>query len=772
MSTELNPVQRGAVNHEEGPLLVSAGAGSGKTRVLTHRIAHLISDCGVLPWEILAVTFTNKAAKEMLERVERLVGPDAQMVWVRTFHSTCVRLLRFHAELLDFPNDFSIYDQNDSERLTRLVMSELGMDLKSHRPRSYHGRISAAKNDMIGPAEYEATAEAYLERQTAEVYREYQPRLAAAAAMDFDDLLLITLRLFEEHPEILEKYQDKFRYILVDEYQDTNKPQNELILKLGAKHRNVFVVGDSDQSIYRFRGAVLSNILEFGKTFEESSVILLEQNYRSTQNILDAANAVISHNSNRLPKQLRTTKPPGDPIRWFLLSDEREEAEWLASEITRLISEEQYRLSDIEEQYRLSDIAVMYRANAQSRAPETALRGAALKYKVIGAVGFYERMEIRDALAYLRVVANPADEMSLRRVLNVPRRGVGDASLRRLGKWARKQGLSFWEALKNAALAGVSVLARRGINEFLRLMEEARDRLEEGPREVLEFLLTESGYLGELTDVAEGDLISAGRLENLEELLGVASEFSDVGDFLEEVALVSPADLVETPEELAEDLPKVQLMTVHAAKGLEFPVVFLIGMEEGVFPISRALDEALDDSEALAEERRLAYVGITRAKERLYFSSVQRRHLWGTPMYNPPSRFIEDIPDELLEITYSESSSFGGRYFGSSPGEGSSFDAAASANRRRRRRDHYAEQIMSDSRSRTASARGFPRAVAPGALDAEDLSVGCDVSHQRWGEGVVTGIFWVNGEAEVTIMFSGVGEKRLVLSWAQLKRID
>ena len=434
MSAELNPVQHEAVIHGEGPLLVSAGAGSGKTRVLTHRIAHLISDCGVRPWEILAVTFTNKAAEEMLERVERLVGPDAQKVWVRTFHSTCARLLRFNAELLGFPKDFSIYDKDDSERLTRLVLTEMGLDSKTHKPRSYHDRISTAKNDMVGPKEYAALATTDQEIRIAKVYSEYQERLAAAAAMDFDDLLLMALRLFGEHPEVLEKYQDKFRYILVDEYQDTNKPQNELVLRLGELHRNVFVVGDSDQSIYSFRGAAISNILEFDEAFEDASVILLEQNYRSTQNILEAANVVISQNSDRLPKLLWSEKPQGETIGWFASSDEREEADWLASEITRLVREEQYRLGDI---------AVMYRANAQSRVPESALVVAGLDYKIIGAAAFYERLEIRDALAYLRAVVNPSDEMSLRRVLNVPRRGVGAASFRRLGDWAREQGLSF-----------------------------------------------------------------------------------------------------------------------------------------------------------------------------------------------------------------------------------------------------------------------------------------------------------------------------------------
>ncbi len=757
MEYNLNPVQYEAVLHGDGPLLVSAGAGSGKTRVLTCRIAHLISDCGVRPWEILAVTFTNKAAKEMLERVIRLVGPVAESMWVRTFHSSCARILRFNAELLDFHKDFSIYDQADSLRLTRSVMSDL--NIANPKPRGFHGRISTAKNAMIGPYEYEVTAEDYLERQTAKVYSEYQKRLAAAAAMDFDDLLLMTLRLFNEHPDVLENYQDRFCHILVDEYQDTNKPQNELVLKLGAKHRNVFVVGDSDQSIYGFRGAVLSNIQEFDAAFEDASVILLEQNYRSTQNVLSVANSVISFNSDRLPKELWSEKDAGEPVRWFQAYDETEEANWMAEEIRRLITEENYRLGDI---------AVMYRVNVQSRAAESALVAAGLSYEVIGAASFYERKEIRDALSYLRVLLNPTDEVSLRRVINVPRRGVGEKSLQRLSDWAAEHGLTFSHALPSAAEAGVSAGARRGIEDFLTLMEDARDRLEEGPADVIEFLLTKSGYLGELSDEAEDDIIAAGRLENIEELLGTAAEFDATGDFLEQAALVSSADLVTSPAEQAVSDPKVQIMTVHASKGLEFPVVFLLGMEDGLFPISRAVDVPSE----LSEERRLAYVAVTRAQERLYFSSAQRRRLWSDTQFNPPSRFLEELPSDLLLEEASPSlSSYGGYggYGGSNYshyGRSGTGRAPTAAERRERWKSREVERSVSSSRDLQSDSR------PPAGLSAEDLKVGSDVRHPRWGEGVVIDIDELNGEAEATVTFPDVGEKRLLLAWARLTKVD
>ncbi len=731
--------------HDYGPLLVSAGAGSGKTRVLTHRIAHLISERGVHPGKIFAVTFTNKAAQEMLNRVVGLVGPSAARMWIRTFHSACARILRFDAEKIDFPSDFSIYDETDSIRLISLVVADLGMDKKVRKPRAWYDRISSAKNAMVGPVEYAALAENYLERHTAKVYAEYQDRLRNAGAMDFDDLLLNTLRLFVERPDVLESYQDRFIHVLVDEYQDTNKPQNELVLRLGAKHGNVFVVGDSDQSIYSFRGAALSNIMEFDAAFGDASVILLEQNYRSTRNILSVANAVISGNVDRLPKKLWSDKPQGRRIVWYRAADGDDEAAWLIDEVRRLTRSGGYRLGDV---------AVMYRTNAQSRVPESAFLAGGLAYQVVGAAAFYERKEIRDALAFLKCVVNPADEMSLRRVINVPRRGVGERSIQRLSLWSQEHNLSFAEALENAKQADVSPAARRGISSFLDLLGEARERLDEGPAEVLEFLLTKSGYLGELTDDFEQDVLAAGRLENLKELFGAASEFSSVRDFLEQAALVSTSDLVTTPEEQDESEPKVQVLTVHASKGLEFPVVFLLGMEDGLFPFSRALD----DPSGLEEERRLAYVGITRAKDRLYLSSAAERRIWNQTLFHPPSRFLEEIPDALLEEVLSPNLASYGGYGGGRGGRAESL-----AERRRRRRERFVADAAASAPTR---GKGAP----PGGLRATDLKIGSGVLHPQWGEGVVIDVHHEGEEA--TVAFSGVGEKRLLLAWARLSKID
>ena len=627
----LNPAQYDAVLHAGGPLLVSAGAGSGKTRVLTHRIAHLISDRGVSPFAILAITFTNKAAEEMRSRVTELVGPVAERMWVRTFHSACARILRRDGGWLGYPDGFSIYDQSDSVRLTRYVMADLGLDIRRSTPQSVHGRVSAAKNALLGP-------EAYLEsgfgpdpirRQTAKVYTEYQRRLQQAGALDFDDLLTQVVRLFREHPGVLAGYQERFQHVLVDEYQDTNRAQNEIVLMLGAEHRNIFVVGDTDQSIYRFRGASMRNILDFESAFEDTTVILLEQNYRSTQNVLDAANAVIANNLDRHPKRLWTDAERGERIVWYRADDERDEARWVVREIRRLAADG----------YALSDFAVMYRINAQSGVLETALNAEDLPYVVIGATAFYDRREVRDALAYLRAVVNPADEVSLKRVLNVPRRGIGDRSVERLDAWTASTGLPFNEALRRPAEAGVSGGALAGIERFTTLLDEAAGRLVEGPAGVLEFLLTRSGYLEELyEEVTQGSMEAEGRLENLSTLLEGAAEHDQVGEFLEQTALVSPTD------DLDSDTSQVVLLTAHAAKGLEFPVVFLCGLEDGIFP--RA--QAFDDPEQMAEERRLAYVGITRARERLYLSDAERRTMWGSAQYNPESRFLTEIPSELL----------------------------------------------------------------------------------------------------------------------------
>ncbi len=592
-TAELNPDQLDAVVHADGPLLIVAGAGSGKTRVLTHRIAHLIEEQGVSPFRILAITFTNKAADEMRQRVEALVGPVAKKMWVSTFHSACVRILRRDIGALGYPSSFTIYDEADAVRLTGYVLRDLNIDPKRFPARSVHAAISAAKNELVMPDEYAAKASSIYERRIADIYREYQTRLHRAGALDFDDLLTLTVRLFNEHPDVLAHYQERFEHVLVDEYQDTNRAQNEIVLKLAAAHHNVCVVGDSDQSIYRFRAADIRNILEFEQAFPDVTVITLEQNYRSTQTILDAANAVIANNLGRKPKNLWTDQGIGDPIVRYHADDEGDEAQWVAHQIA-LLHDEDHR--------RWGDVAVFYRTNAQSRVLEEHFMRVGIPYKVLGGTRFYDRREVKDAVAYLRAVANPADEVSVKRVVNVPKRGVGDTTVGRVDNWATSHGLSFHDALRGADESGVSVAAQRGIASFLALLDEARGMLDEGPGPVLERLLEGSGYLKELQ--AEHSVEAEGRLENLAELIGSAREMVSVDDFLEQISLISDTD------ELDGDNGAVVLMTLHSAKGLEFPVVFLIGCEDGVFPHIRSLTEP----DELEEERRLAYVGITRAR--------------------------------------------------------------------------------------------------------------------------------------------------------------
>ncbi|MYB10191.1 MAG: AAA family ATPase [Acidimicrobiia bacterium] len=633
----LNPAQIDAVTHPGGPILVVAGAGSGKTRVLTHRIAYLIDHQGVSPFALLAITFTNKAAQEMKHRVGNLVGPVADKMWVSTFHSACARILRYESEAIGFPSSFTIYDQADSVRLTRYICRDFGLDPKQMPPRSIHAAISAAKNEMISVAQYKDRAANMFERRIGDIYDEYQERLRRAGAMDFDDLLGTTVDLFKQQPDVLDRYRHRFEHVLVDEYQDTNQVQNQLVLLLGQEHRNVFVVGDADQSVYRFRGADIRNILEFEQAFDDATVVLLEQNYRSTQRILSAANAVIAHNLSRKPKNLWTDQTGGEPIVRFCASDEYEEARWVVREA--------FRLHD-DEQYRWDEMAVFYRTNAQSRVVEELLMEAGVPYQLIGGTRFYDRREIKDALAYLRVTVNPGDAVSLLRALNTPKRGVGDGSVDKLAAWADAHGLSLMDALAHAPEAGVKGRALSGINAFLKVIAEARDRLDDGPVAVLEHLLETSGYLDQLeaeaasetTGETDVSVQAQGRLENLDELISVASDSDNVSDFLELVSLVSDTD------EMADD-SMLTLMTLHSAKGLEYPVVFLIGMEEYIFPHFRSVTEP----DELEEERRLAYVGITRARQRLYLTHAWTRNVHGASMYNAPSRFLEEIPEELID---------------------------------------------------------------------------------------------------------------------------
>ncbi|MCU1451562.1 MAG: helicase, superfamily, partial [Acidimicrobiales bacterium] len=616
---DLNPVQREAVTHPGGPLLIVAGAGSGKTRVLTHRIAWVIKEQGVSPFEVLAITFTNKAADEMKSRVAHLVGPVAQKMWVSTFHSACVRILRRDAQRLGYTSGFTIYDQADAERLTTYVLRDLNIDPKRFPPRSVHAVISQAKNDLVDFDTYNERSRTIFERRIAEVYKEYQRRLLANSAMDFDDLLMVTVDLLRTQPDVLSHYQHRFKHVLVDEFQDTNKAQNELVVLLAQEHRNICVVGDSDQSVYRFRGADIRNILQFEEAFPDSTLIVLEQNYRSTQTILDAANAVIANNLQRKPKALWTEQIGGELIERYFAEDEHDEARWLVREV--------HRLHD--NGYRWGDMAVFYRTNAQSRVVEEELVRAEVPYRVVGGTRFYERREVKDALAYLRAVVNPLDEVSLKRIVNVPKRGVGDTSLGRLDAWAASHAIPFAETLDHAEEAGVSGRALTGIRDVVTLLEDLR-AVDDGPRVVLEAILERTGYSAGLE--AERSIEAQGRLENLAELVGVAGEYETIEQLLEAVSLVADAD------ELTEDDSSVVLMTLHTAKGLEFPSVFIVGLEDGIFPHLRSLGEP----DELEEERRLCYVGITRARERLYLSHAWSRSLFGSTQYNPPSRFLDE----------------------------------------------------------------------------------------------------------------------------------
>ena len=732
----LNPVQREAASHLGGPLLIVAGAGSGKTRVLTHRIAWLVREQNVSPWAILAITFTNKAADEMRYRVGSLIGPVADKMWISTFHSACVRILRRDAHRLGYRSGFTIYDAADSLRLMTYVLRDQGVDTKRHSPRSVLNAVSDAKNELIDFDTFAEKAESPPDRKLiAPAYTEYQRRLTAANAMDFDDLLMVAVNLLQVDEEALQEWQTRFQHIMVDEYQDTNKAQNELVLLLGEKHQNVCVVGDSDQSIYGFRGADIRNILEFEKAFPSTTVIVLDQNYRSTQNILDAANSLIANNLARTPKSLWTDSGGGDRIVNYRADDERDEAAWIVDRIA----------SQQHSGGRWGDVAVFYRTNAQSRAIEEELARRHVPYKVIGGTKFYDRKEVKDLLAYLRAVVNPEDEVSVKRILNVPKRGIGDTSVGKLDAYAQAHNLPFYRALEEADRAGVSGKALGGINELLVSLAYLRALAKESaaPKTLLQAVIDRTSYVALLE--AEHTIESAGRVENVNELLGSADEYETLEVFLEAVALVSDADEIDPDESV------VVLMTLHTAKGLEFPIVFLAGLEEGVFPHLRSLGEP----DELEEERRLAYVGITRAQKQLYLTNAFTRTLWGSSQYNPPSRFLKELPERLVEVIESSPRT-------SSGSSGSSWSTARAGNDRLRGRDRLVEAAM-------RAGRGDTPAKTKGA-EMLGLRVGEAVVHESWGEGIVIDIVGAGDRAEVVIRFPGLGEKRLLLAWAPLKR--
>ncbi|MCG0276762.1 MAG: DNA helicase PcrA [Thermosediminibacteraceae bacterium] len=717
--SELNEEQRKAVTHPGGPLLVLAGAGSGKTRVLTYRIAYLIERMGVDPASIMAITFTNKAAEEMKERIEKLL-PWAKGMLVSTFHSACVRILRSEIDKLGYSKNFVIFDTQDQQVVARDCIKALGLDDKKYTPQAVLNYISRAKDRLLTPGECYDKAKDIREKTLARIYEVYQQRLKEINALDFDDLIMKTVELFRENPEVLSYYQAKFRHILVDEYQDTNRAQYVLIKLLAEKHRNLCVVGDDDQSIYSFRGADIRNILDFEEDFPDATVIRLEQNYRSTQNILDAANSVISHNLGRKKKNLWTNNGRGDKIYLATLESEHEEAFFIAQEIERLVSTNKYNYKDF---------AVLYRTNAQSRVLEEMMVKMGLPYKIVGGVKFYQRKEIKDILAYLRVVANPSDDVSVLRIINVPRRGIGEVTVYELKMLAEENGKSIYHIIKEG-LGNFSPRINSKLRAFTNLVDEFIEKAKElSIPDLIAYILEKTGYINELEN--ENTPEAQSRIENLKEMIGVAMEFqkkfpeAGLQDFLAEIALVSDVD------ELDENKDAVVLMTLHSAKGLEFPVVFLSGMDEGIFPHSRSMF----DEDELEEERRLCYVGITRAKKRLYLTRAWRRNLYGNTSYYSASRFIDEIPPRLIKEIR--------------PGD-----------------DTLEEEKSIEVKKAKPAVPLKPR--TKGVLE---LSPGDRVRHSKWGEGVVTAVYGAGENAEVAVNFASEGTKRLILKYAPLVKI-
>ncbi|OIK16441.1 ATP-dependent DNA helicase PcrA [Bacillus sp. MUM 116] len=736
----LNPEQQSAVKCTDGPLLLMAGAGSGKTRVLTHRIAYLIVEKRVNPYNILAITFTNKAAREMKERIGKTMGGAAEEIWISTFHSMCVRILRRDIDRIGFNRNFTILDTTDQQSVIKGILKDKNIDPKKFDPRAILGAISSAKNELIEPEEYGKTAGGYYEQVVSEVYEEYQKRLRKNQALDFDDLIMMTIQLFRRVPDVLEYYQRKFQYIHVDEYQDTNKAQYLLVKLLAMRFKNLCVVGDSDQSIYRWRGADIANILSFEKDYPNTTVILLEQNYRSTKRILLAANKVIENNFNRKAKNLWTENPEGNKLVYYRADSEQGEAQFVAGKIKELTRDGKHTLADI---------AILYRTNAQSRVMEEVLLKSNIEYSIVGGTKFYDRKEIKDMLAYLRLISNPDDDISLRRIINVPKRGIGSSSVDKIADFAAMHDLSIYQALDSIELMGLSpkiTKSAREFRDFIRNYTQMQEFL--SVTELVEEILEKSGYREMLK--AEKSLEAQSRLENLDELLSVTKNFEEVSEdktlvaFLTDLALVADIDSMDEEVEKADS---IVLMTLHSAKGLEFPVVFLIGMEEGVFPHSRSLMEEAE----MEEERRLAYVGITRAEQSLFLTNAQMRTLFGRTSMNPASRFIKEIPEELLEDAgpkAGKSTPFGSR--GSSfagSGSGSGFGAPVTR-----------KPVMR------------PVAATTGG-DQAGWKVGDKAEHGKWGIGTVVSVKGEGEGTELDIAFpSPTGIKRLLAKFAPIKK--
>jgi DNA helicase-2/ATP-dependent DNA helicase PcrA len=745
---DLNPVQQKAVLETEGPLLVFAGAGSGKTRVLTYRIAYLIQEKGIAPWNILAVTFTNKAADEMKERVERLLGKSAKGTWVSTFHSACARILRRHIEPLGFQRNFVIYDEQDQERHLKTVMKELDVDFRMFNPRAIQSSIDQLKNEGITPDQYHPSQFNIFQKRLAMVYERYQDDLRRNNALDFGDLLTFVVILFRRHPEILKSYQDLCRYVMVDEFQDTNLIQYHLIRQIVDAHRNICVVGDDDQSIYRWRGAQVGNILNFEKDFPETRIITLEQNYRSTQNILQAANLMVGNNRSRKKKALWTENPEGEVLTCYVGEDETDEARFVIQKIRELT----HPSSESIRPYR--EIAVFYRVNAQSRAIEDELVKQQIPYTIVGGLKFYERKEIKDILAYLKLIANPPDGLSLKRIINVPPRGIGEKTIEKIETFSRERGLPLYEGMKQSVKEDWLTVAAKGkVEEFIRLIEEFREEAKRLSLSQLTMaLLRESGYLQKLKEEGTDEAIS--RMENIDELVNVMMELEREGEaasletFLDKVSLVSDVDLYEDKGN------RVSLMTLHCAKGLEYPLVFIVGMEEGILPHHRRGEEIAD----LEEERRLFYVGMTRAKERLFLSRAEKRYTFGVGRANLASRFLDEIPMELIQLEEREESPDDRER----PVTGLFTDWDTYFDKSEGFTGENTEEHFSPSREGIVLS---PEGFFP-------LKMGMRVRHPKFGEGRVKSVEGMDEDQKATIIFQTAGSKRLKVRSANLEILE
>ncbi|MGD6843809.1 DNA helicase PcrA [Bacillus infantis] len=733
----LNAQQQNAVKATDGPLLIMAGAGSGKTRVLTHRIGYLMVEKGVNPYNILAITFTNKAAREMRERIQNMMGGAADDIWISTFHSMCVRILRRDIDRIGFNRNFTILDTTDQQSVIKAILKEKNLDPKKYDPRAILGSISSAKNELIDPEEYAKAAGGYFEQIASDVYTEYQRRLRKNQALDFDDLIMTTIQLFQRVPEVLEYYQRKFQYIHVDEYQDTNRAQYMLVKLMADRFKNLCVVGDSDQSIYRWRGADIANILSFEKDYKNARTILLEQNYRSTKRILLAANEVIAKNLNRKAKNLWTENAEGNKLFHYRADSEQGEGQFVAGKIKEMVDSGKRKYSEI---------AILYRTNAQSRVMEEVLLKSNIEYSIVGGIKFYDRKEIKDILAYLRLIANPDDDISLQRVINVPKRGIGSGSVDKIANFAQMHDMTMYQALDALDLIGLSPKITKAATEFrdlIRSYEQMQEYL--SVTELVEEVLEKSGYRDMLK--AEKSIEAQSRLENIDEFLSVTKNFEDASEDRSLVAFLTDLALVADIDKLEDDGTKtdsVVLMTLHSAKGLEFPVVFLIGLEEGVFPHSRSLMEEAE----MEEERRLAYVGITRAEEELYITNAQMRTLFGRTNMNPPSRFIQEIPADLIEGIEPKKASpspFG------SPAGGRSLSSTA-------------------PRQAMRKAVVKPAAASTGG-DALGWQVGDRAVHGKWGTGTVVSVKGEGEGTELDIAFpSPTGIKRLLAKFAPITK--